>query len=199
VGHEIIQPETKRLGTLFDPADLAFFQGFGIIASYPHDPPSYMYVVPPGPLALTHPTPVGLAIPPAAAMIVSMTSTRSGEKLMRQHSNSRFAIGLVTVALALSPAAVAQGRANREPTPNDTLKSPEVLPDHRVVFRIYAPKATQVSVSGDWIAQGRGNRRRARKRRPGRLVNNCRAADSRLLQLRANRWTACAPSIRKTR
>lgn len=44
----------------------------------------------------------------------------------------------------------------REPTPNDTLKSPEVLPDHRVVFRIYAPKATEVTVSGDWIPQGRG-------------------------------------------
>ncbi len=44
----------------------------------------------------------------------------------------------------------------REPTPNDTLKSPEVSPDHRVTFRIYAPKATDVSVSGDWIAQGRG-------------------------------------------
>jgi enterochelin esterase-like enzyme len=44
----------------------------------------------------------------------------------------------------------------REPTPNDTLKSPEVLPDHRVVFRIYAPKATDVTVTGDWIPQGRG-------------------------------------------
>ncbi|HWD99794.1 MAG TPA: alpha/beta hydrolase-fold protein [Bryobacteraceae bacterium] len=44
----------------------------------------------------------------------------------------------------------------REPTPNDTLKSPEVLPDHRVVFRIYAPKASEVTVSGDWIPQGRG-------------------------------------------
>ena len=42
-------------------------------------------------------------------------------------------------------------------TPNSTLKSPEVQPDHRVVFRIYAPKATDVSVSGDWIAQGRGS------------------------------------------
>src|SRR3954462_5938208 len=44
----------------------------------------------------------------------------------------------------------------REPTPNDTLKSPEVAPDHRVTFRIYAPKASEVSVAGDWITQGRG-------------------------------------------
>ncbi len=44
----------------------------------------------------------------------------------------------------------------REPTPNDTLKSPEVTPDHHVTLRIYAPKATEVSVAGDWITQGRG-------------------------------------------
>src|ERR1051325_6961897 len=44
----------------------------------------------------------------------------------------------------------------REPTPNDTLKSPEVLPDRHVVFRLYASKATEVSLNGDWISQGRG-------------------------------------------
>jgi len=44
----------------------------------------------------------------------------------------------------------------RQPTPNDTLKSVEVLPDHRVVFRIYAPKAASVTLSGDWVTQGRG-------------------------------------------
>jgi hypothetical protein len=36
------------------------------------------------------------------------------------------------------------------------VKSPEVLPDHRVTFRLVAPKATEVSVSGDWVTQGRG-------------------------------------------
>ncbi len=36
------------------------------------------------------------------------------------------------------------------------LKSPEVLQDNRVVFRIRAPKASEVTVGGDWIAQGRG-------------------------------------------
>jgi enterochelin esterase family protein len=55
-------------------------------------------------------------------------------------------------ALAQAPAAAAR----RESTPNDRLKSPEVLPDNRVTFRIYAPKASEVSVSGDWIAQGLG-------------------------------------------
>src|SRR6185295_10532821 len=59
------------------------------------------------------------------------------------------------LAASLSTAG-AQGRGQRQPTPNDTLKSPEVLADNRVAFRIYAPKASEVTVSGDWISQGRG-------------------------------------------
>jgi enterochelin esterase-like enzyme len=30
-------------------------------------------------------------------------------------------------------------------------KSPEILPDNRVIFRLYAPKATEVSVTGEWM------------------------------------------------
>ena len=37
----------------------------------------------------------------------------------------------------------------RQPTPNDTLQSTRVLPDGRVLFQIYAPQASSVSVSGD--------------------------------------------------
>ena len=29
--------------------------------------------------------------------------------------------------------------------------SPEILPDNRVTFRLYAPKATTVTISGDWM------------------------------------------------
>jgi len=65
------------------------------------------------------------------------------------------AIGLFILASALAAPVTAQP-APRQPTPNDTLKSPEVLPDHRVIFRIYAPKASEVTISGDWITQGRG-------------------------------------------
>ena len=54
--------------------------------------------------------------------------------------------------LASTSAAYAQGQ-RREPTPNDTLISTEVAPDRAVTFRIYAPKADEVSVSGDF---GRG-------------------------------------------
>lgn len=30
-------------------------------------------------------------------------------------------------------------------------KSPEILPDNRVIFRLYAPKANEVSVTGEWM------------------------------------------------
>ncbi len=60
----------------------------------------------------------------------------------------------LTVALATSPRADAQP-TRREPTPNDSLKSTEVSTDNKVTFRIYAPKAGEVSVSGDFGAGGK--------------------------------------------
>ncbi|HEY3835679.1 MAG TPA: alpha/beta hydrolase-fold protein [Bryobacteraceae bacterium] len=44
----------------------------------------------------------------------------------------------------------------RPSNPNTTLKSPEVLSDKRIVFRLYAPKAQEVAIGGDWVSQGRG-------------------------------------------
>lgn len=43
----------------------------------------------------------------------------------------------------------------RTPTPNDTLKSPKVLDDKRVVIQVYAPKATDVMVGGDFASGGK--------------------------------------------
>ncbi|HAC41418.1 MAG TPA: endo-1,4-beta-xylanase Z, partial [Rikenellaceae bacterium] len=54
----------------------------------------------------------------------------------------------LTVLLAATVAAQAQGWM-RQPTPNDTLQSTRVFPNGDVLFQIYAPKASQVSVSGD--------------------------------------------------
>jgi enterochelin esterase family protein len=59
------------------------------------------------------------------------------------------------VAATLAAAALAQP-PGAQPNPGASLKSTEVLPDHRVVFRIYAPKASVVTIAGDWVAQGRG-------------------------------------------
>ena len=61
---------------------------------------------------------------------------------------------LLTLSLVTSPRVEAQP-ARRPPTPNDSLKSTEVSSDHKVTFRIYAPKANEVSVSGDFGAGGK--------------------------------------------
>ena len=60
-------------------------------------------------------------------------------------------LGLMVVA---PPRALAQP-PRRQPTPNDTLKSTEVAPDKKVTFRIYAPKAEEVSVGGDFGQGGK--------------------------------------------
>ncbi len=54
------------------------------------------------------------------------------------------------LALAAFIAAFAQ-QPQRQPTPNDTLVSPELHTDNRVTFRIYAPKASEVMMRGDWM------------------------------------------------
>lgn len=73
-----------------------------------------------------------------------------------------FAAGLLILVMALPQGAAAQAQP-RAATPNDTLVSPEVSPDHRVTFRIYAPKASEVAITGDWITQGRGTGGNLRK------------------------------------
>lgn len=54
-----------------------------------------------------------------------------------------------TLAMALAPIVFAQF-PQRPPTPNDTLKSVRQLADGKVKFSIYAPKASEVTVSGDF-------------------------------------------------
>ncbi|HTS64383.1 MAG TPA: alpha/beta hydrolase-fold protein [Candidatus Acidoferrales bacterium] len=55
-----------------------------------------------------------------------------------------------TCTLVLLACAAAQP-PRREPAPNDTLKSPDVSADHHVTFRIFAPKAAEVTLTGDWL------------------------------------------------
>jgi enterochelin esterase-like enzyme len=63
-------------------------------------------------------------------------------------------LAVAVLALQNSPAALAQA-AKRQRTPGDNLRSIEVSPDHKVTFRIYAPKASEISVGGDF---GRGGK-----------------------------------------
>ncbi len=53
------------------------------------------------------------------------------------------AAGLVIGASAQAPF--------RAPTVSSTLQSPEVSPDHHATFRIFAPKASEVTLTGDWL------------------------------------------------
>ncbi len=53
-------------------------------------------------------------------------------------------------AAVCAAAASAQG-PRREPAINDTLQSPEVSSDHHVTFRVFAPKASEVTLTGDWL------------------------------------------------
>ena len=69
-------------------------------------------------------------------------------------SRSGTLLALLVFASWTSPRAGAQP-PRRLPTPNDTLKSTEVAPDHKVTFRIYAPKAGEVSLSGDFGGAGK--------------------------------------------
>jgi enterochelin esterase family protein len=52
---------------------------------------------------------------------------------------------------AVFAAAASAQAPRREPAVNDTLQSPEVSSDHRVTFRIFAPKASEVTLTGDWL------------------------------------------------
>jgi enterochelin esterase-like enzyme len=59
-------------------------------------------------------------------------------------------VGVVFGVFLLTAAPTAAQRPRREPMPNDTLVSPEISADHRVTFRLYAPKASEVTVGGDF-------------------------------------------------
>ena len=71
------------------------------------------------------------------------------------YSPHRLRSGLFLLAIAALAPFPASAQAQRRATPNDTLKSTEVADDHKVTFRIYAPKASEVSVSGDFGQGGK--------------------------------------------
>ncbi|HEX7088110.1 MAG TPA: alpha/beta hydrolase-fold protein [Vicinamibacterales bacterium] len=62
-----------------------------------------------------------------------------------------YSMRVVGVLVAMAALLATEAAAQRPPTPNDTLVSPEVLPDRRVTFRLYAPKASEVTLRGDWM------------------------------------------------
>jgi enterochelin esterase family protein len=71
---------------------------------------------------------------------------------MSRHGSVRFGLFAALVLLAALPHLGAQvPRGKRKAAPKDTIISPEVLPDRKVTFRLWAPKASEVTVRGDWL------------------------------------------------
>ena len=70
-------------------------------------------------------------------------------------SSHAFRFGVTLLALASLAPSGASAQAQRRTTPNDGLKSTEVAADRKVTFRIYAPKAGEVSVSGEFGPVGK--------------------------------------------
>ena len=63
---------------------------------------------------------------------------------------------LVLLVLLVSAAPVQPQAAKPETAKPAAVVSPQILPDHRVVFRLRAPKASEVTIAGDfWLEQGR--------------------------------------------
>ena len=63
----------------------------------------------------------------------------------------RLGLSLTLCTSLILPVAQAQS-TQRQPTPNDTLRSPHALADKRVLIQIYAPKADEVTVGGDFMS-----------------------------------------------
>lgn len=64
-------------------------------------------------------------------------------------------LAIVSIFVPGAVFVLAPNAAQAQASPNDTLKSPEILPDGHVTFRIYAPKASTVTLTGDWIERGK--------------------------------------------
>jgi enterochelin esterase family protein len=84
---------------------------------------------------------------------------------MKRWGTQRAYLGAL-LAMVIVTQVNAQARRG-EPSPGDRIESTEVQPDGRVVFRIFAPKADEVTLSGDWIPQGLGTGGRLEKDEQG--------------------------------
>jgi enterochelin esterase family protein len=78
-----------------------------------------------------------------------------GDEAMMFSRSSQFGTLALLVLTSLTTSSAVAQPPRRQPTPNDRLKSTEVSADHKVTFRIYAPKANDVSISGDFGTGGK--------------------------------------------
>jgi enterochelin esterase-like enzyme len=81
--------------------------------------------------------------------------------MMLRLSKLRLAGCLAALSLACAFPRIAEAQAPAAPGGRGQgrgpqITSPEVLPDHKVTFRIQAPKASEVTLRGDWMQGGNG-------------------------------------------
>ncbi|MEQ8689086.1 MAG: alpha/beta hydrolase-fold protein [Imperialibacter sp.] len=70
---------------------------------------------------------------------------------MKKHLLNRRALGfLLVLGVTVSLANTASAQFRRNP-----VVSPEIHADNRITFRVYAPNANEITLSGDWIGQGK--------------------------------------------
>ncbi len=62
--------------------------------------------------------------------------------------------GFLLLAFILTTSFANAQPVRAKPTPNDSLKSVKILPTGEVILSIYAPKATEVTVKGDFLDSG---------------------------------------------
>src|SRR5262245_36517861 len=80
-----------------------------------------------------------------------LTSERFGRRMFVIFASTLFGGVMMFLLASSAPIEAFSQQPQRQPTPNDTLISPEVHSDNRVTFRIYAPKASEVTLRGDWM------------------------------------------------
>src|SRR5262245_36829994 len=80
-----------------------------------------------------------------------LTPDRSGRRVFIKLAFTLFGVAPAILLASSAYTAAFSQQPQRQPTPNDALVSTEVLSDHRVTFRIYAPKAPEVTLRGDWM------------------------------------------------
>src|SRR5690348_2053879 len=85
--------------------------------------------------------------------------TVGDKKIMKQQLSLRFAAVLIALVALFTASGISQ-QANapggQQQASAARVPSPEVHADRRVTFRLYAPKASEVILHGDWYAPGNG-------------------------------------------
>jgi enterochelin esterase-like enzyme len=65
-----------------------------------------------------------------------------------------FCISIFSLSVIAQNAPAPAARVRPPQGPRNVVTPLQILPDNRVIFKLYAPKATEVTLNGDWMATG---------------------------------------------